>query len=307
MASSIDEAIAPGHAQDTARPGVSLTDLLLLCTSAIWGVNYIVVKYGTEVLRPLAYNGARVALAAVVLGALAVARYRERVARRDVFALLALGVLGNCLYQLFFAEGVARTRAGNAALVLAAVPVFIAGIGRMLGVERVGARGIGGIVLSMIGIALVVFGGTGDATQESTLLGNLLVLAGAICWSLFTVLLKPYTHRVSLPNISALTMVGGSVPLALVSAPAIVATDWRAVAPLTWAAIVYSGIGALVLAYLFWYRGVRALGPTRTAMYSNLQPVIALLVAWAVLREVPTLWQGVGAGTIIAGVILTRT
>src|SRR5919108_476588 len=84
MASRIDEAIAPGHAQDTARPGVSLTDLLLLCTSAIWGVNYIVVKYGTEVLRPLAYNGARVALAAVVLGALAVARYRERVARRDV-------------------------------------------------------------------------------------------------------------------------------------------------------------------------------------------------------------------------------
>src|SRR5919205_197531 len=215
MASSIDDAIAPGHAQDTARPGVSLTDLLLILTSVIWGANYIVVKYGTGVLDPLAYNGVRVALA--------------------------------------------------------------------------------------------VFGATGRADRESTLLGNLLVLAGAICWSVFTVLLKPYTHRLSLPNISALTMVGGAVPLALVSAPAILATDWRAVAPLTWAAIVYSGIGALVLAYLFWYRGVRVLGPTRTAMYSNLQPVIALLVAWAALSEVPTPWQGVGAATIIAGVILTRT
>jgi drug/metabolite transporter (DMT)-like permease len=216
-------------------------------------------------------------------------------------------VLGNCLYQFFFAEGVARTRAGNAALVLAAVPVLIAAIGRMLGVERIGARGIGGIVLSVAGIALVVFGGTRQAASESTVIGDLLVLAGAICWSVFTVLLKPYTHRVSLSNISALTMAGGAIPLVLVSTPAIVATDWGAVAPLTWAAIVYSGLGALVIAYLFWYRGVRVLGPTRTAVYSNLQPVIALLVAWPALSEVPTLWQGVGAGTIIAGVILTRT
>jgi drug/metabolite transporter (DMT)-like permease len=73
------------------------------------------------------------------------------------------------------------------------------------------------------------------------------------------------------------------------------------------AALFFSGLGALVLAYLFWYRGVRVLGPTRTAMYSNLQPVIALLIAWPALSEVPTLIQGAGAVTIIAGVILTRT
>ena len=69
----------------------------------------------------------------------------------------------------------------------------------------------------------------------------------------------------------------------------------------------YSGIFALVIAYLFWYRGVQVLGPTRTAMYSNLQPVIALGAAWAALGEVPTPWQALGAGTIIAGVVLTRT
>src|ERR671932_683887 len=99
MASSIDEAIAPGRAQDTARPGVSLTDLLLLFTNVIWGVNYIVVKYGTGVLHPLAYNGVRVGLASVALGALAAVRRGDKVARGDVLALLALGVLGNCLYQ----------------------------------------------------------------------------------------------------------------------------------------------------------------------------------------------------------------
>jgi drug/metabolite transporter (DMT)-like permease len=61
------------------------------------------------------------------------------------------------------------------------------------------------------------------------------------------------------------------------------------------------------VAYLFWYRGLRVLGPTRTAVYSNLQPVIAIIVAWVFLHEAPTIWQGVGTGTIMTGLFLTRT
>ncbi len=51
---------------------------------------------------------------------------------------------------------------------------------------------------------------------------------------------------------------------------------------------------------------MRVLGPTHTAVFSNLQPVIALGVAWMMLGEQPTAWQGAGAVTIIAGVVLTR-
>jgi drug/metabolite transporter (DMT)-like permease len=51
---------------------------------------------------------------------------------------------------------------------------------------------------------------------------------------------------------------------------------------------------------------LRVLGPTRTAVYANLQPIIALAVAWAFLGEIPTIFQGVGAATIVAGVFLTR-
>lgn len=298
---------SPDARSDSSRPGPWLTDLLLLITSTIWGVNYTVVKYGTGVMDPLAYNGARVALAAVVFGWIAWRREGPPVSRRDMWALLGLGVLGNGLYQLLFAVGVAHTRAGSAAIVLAAAPVFIALMGRFLGIERVGLRGYGGVLLSIVGIAIVIMGGAARQTGDSTLYGNLIVLAGAFCWALFNVLLVPFTHRVSLVNISALTLVGGAVPLVAFSAPAILATNWTSVRPLTWAAIAYSGIASLVIAYLFWYRGVRVIGPTRTAIYSNLQPVIALLVSWVLLREIPTEWQGVGAATIIAGVILTRS
>jgi drug/metabolite transporter (DMT)-like permease len=61
------------------------------------------------------------------------------------------------------------------------------------------------------------------------------------------------------------------------------------------------------VAYLFWYRGLKVLGPTRTAVYGNVQPVIALFVAWIFLSETPSAWQAVGAGTIITGLFLTRS
>jgi len=249
-------------------------------------------------------------MATLAFGVLAVMQRRRAgarpIARRDVLALLALGVLGNCVYQTLFAEGVAHTRAGNAALLLAASPALIALLGRWLGIEQVGVRGYAGVALSMVGIALVVLGGSVHESAGGTLVGDAIVVAAAVCWAWYTVLLEPVTHRVSLIDISTLTLVGGMIPLLAVSAPAFAATAWRTVSAATWGAMVFAGIGSLVIGYLGWYRGVRVLGPTRTAIYSNLQPVIALGVAWMMLGETPTAWQGAGAVTIIAGVVLTR-
>lgn len=291
-------------APDAAR-GHGLTDLLLVAMALIWGVNFSVVKFGTGVVPPLAFNAARMLLASVALAGVVLATGR-RVPRRDLVALALLGVLGNGVYQYLFVQGVALTRAGNAALVLAATPAFVALIGRLRGVERIHARGALGIALSVAGIGLIVLGTTRAPAGGASVRGDLLVLGACLAWALYTVLLKPYTERVDGVTLSAVTMVGGTVPLALVALPALVSAPW---ATLGWAgagAIVYSGLGALVIAYLFWYRGVRLLGPTRTAMYSNLQPVIALLVAWAFLAETPAPFQLLGAVLILAGLLLTR-
>lgn len=307
MAIALHQTTARPTGAELPRRGLGATDLLLILMSIIWGVNFAVVKFGTSVLAPLAFNGLRVGVAALALVLLVAARRAPPVASRDRWALLALGVLGNGLYQIFFIEGIARTRAGNAALVLAANPALIALIGRMLGVERVRPRALIGIALSMAGIALVVLGSAASPAGRSSLTGNLLMVGGALCWSLFTVLLQPYTHRVDGLRISALTMVGGAVPLLLFTAPALAAARWSAVPALGFGALLYSSLLALVLAYYIWYRGVRVIGPTRTAMYSNLQPVVALLFAWVALAEVPTAWQWMGAATIIGGVLLTRS
>jgi drug/metabolite transporter (DMT)-like permease len=306
MASTAARPATPGHATST-RPGVWLTDLSLVLVALIWGVNFPIVKFGTTLVDPLAYNGIRVALAAVLLSAVIAVGRGPFPPPRTIAALLALGVLGNGIYQLLFVEGIARTRASDAALFVAASPAFIAIIGRLRGVERISARAAVGIALSMIGIALVVLGTATGTEGHASVLGDALVLAGSLSWALYTVLLKPYTHEVPGMQLSAFTMVGGAIPLFAVAWPAISGAAWRSVPAIGWAAVAYSGVFALVVAYYFWYRGVRVIGPTRTAMYSNLQPVIAVLVAWPMLGETPTVWQVVGAACIIGGLLLTRT
>lgn len=274
--------------------------------ATIWGVNFSVVKYGTTLLDPLAYNGVRLSLAALVLVAIVAIARLPWPSRRDTLGLLGLGVLGNGIYQYFFVIGVSRTRASDAALVIAATPAMIAIIGRLRGTDRIGRRGAAGIALSIAGIAFVVLGTAAGDTAGSSLGGDLLVLVGSACWAVYTVYLKSYTQRVGGMQLSAVTMVGGAVPLLAAASPAIIRADWPHFPLMGWMAILYSAFGALVIAYYFYYRGVRILGPTRTSMYSNLQPVIAVLVAWAMLGEQPTLTQGIGAGLIMGGLLLTR-
>lgn len=287
--------------------GFGKTDALLLLMALIWGINFSVVKFATEVMSPMAFTGLRVMLAAAVLMGFASARKRQFPSVRDILPLMALGILGNGLYQILFVQGLARTKVANAALIVAATPALIAIVSRVRGVDRVNRRVLGGIALSLSGVALVVLGSSRGGSGKSTLFGTMLVLGGTTCWTAFTVLLQPYARRLDPIHLSAFTMLGGSIPMVLFAVPSLVATEWSLMGPAAWGAVFYASVISMGVAYLFWYRGLRVLGPTRTAVYANLQPVIAITVAWIFLHDAPTVWQGVGTGTIMTGLFLTRT
>ena len=293
--------------RSSTRPGDFVTDALLVTMAAIWAVNYTVAKYGTRTVPPLAYNAVRIVMATVALLVIGRLRSNARPSRSDIVALLAIGVLGNGLYQFCFIEGLARSRAGTVALMLAGSPAFVAIVGRVFRVERVNARGWAGIALQLVGIGFVVFGSVVHANGDDTLLGSTLIVAGSLCWAFFAILIKPYTERLSGIDVGAYSLAGGAVFVTLVGIPSIVGTDWHSVTLPVWSAVVYSGIGALVVGNLIWYHGVSRIGPTRVSMFSNLQPLVALAVAWVVLGEVPTIWQGLGAGSIMTGLVITRT
>jgi drug/metabolite transporter (DMT)-like permease len=249
----------------------------------------------------------RVAVAAAVFLCVASARRKPFPVRKDILSLMALGMLGNGVYQLFFVVGISKTNVGNAALIVAASPALIAIASRIGGLEHIRRRVLAGIALSLFGVALVVFGSAQSPHGQTTFLGTLIVFCGTICWAAFTILLGPYARRLDPIHLSAFTMLGGCIPMLIATPVALAATEWSHVGIAAWGSIFYASVISMGVAYLFWYRGLRVLGPTRTAVYGNLQPVIAIGVAWLFLKETPTLWQGVGTGTIMTGLFLTRT
>jgi drug/metabolite transporter (DMT)-like permease len=139
-----------------------------------------------------------------------------------------------------------------------------------------------------------------------TVLGDSLLLASTVCWSLYTVGSRDLVHKYGSLKTTTVMMTSGTPLLLLVCAPSLLRQDWSRVRPIAWAGVIYSGLFAIALAYIIWNHGVRRIGSTRTAIYSNITPIVALLVAWLALGESPTLGQIAGATVIFAGVYLVR-
>lgn len=306
MAVSATGIVATGDAASREGEARWVTDLLLLLMATIWGINFSVLKYGTQFVAPLAFNGARIPIAAAAQLGIAAAMRLERVPRREKWQLIFLGMLGNGVYQVLFILGVVRSRVATAALIIAATPAFIAILGRLLGTERLTRRQWMGIALQIAGCSSVVLGSTRGGAGADSALGVILLLGAGLSWAVYSVALRRVAAQVHTLQLGGYTMLGGAMVTVLVALPAMMATSWLTLPAGAYGAILYSALIAMVFAYLFWYRGLRILGPTRTAVYSNLQPLIAALVAYLVFREAPTLPQYAGGALVVSGLLLTR-
>src|SRR5262244_2536300 len=152
------------------------TDLLLLWMTVIWGSNFTAIKYSLEDLLPLSFNALRFTLAsAVMLIIVLTSRGGFKIAAGDGKKLFALGLLGNTFYQTLFITGMAHTRAGNAALILATTPLFTAILGRIRKQEYFTARGVVGLLLAFAGIVMIVVSGRGELSLGETILGDSLL------------------------------------------------------------------------------------------------------------------------------------
>ncbi len=295
----------------TAPPGWNRRfppDLAIGLLVLIWGSNFSVVKAALTEFSPLAFNSIRFVLASLVLAAfLWISGVRPRFQKGDTLRLVGLGLLGNVVYQALFIHGINWTRAGNAALMLSAVPLIVALLSVGLKHETISRAGWAGVALSIGGIALILWGSTrGISFGSDTLRGDLTMLAAALGWSVYTVLSAPYVQKYGTLPVTAFTMWVGTVGLVAVSTPALLAQEWGSISLGAWGGLVFSGAFAIAVAYMLWYYGVQHLGSSRTAIYSNTVPVVALIVAWMTLGEVPTWVQVAGTVMIISGIGLAR-
>lgn len=286
---------------------ISRVDFLLLLMCLIWGVNFSIIKVALEDFHPLSFNAIRFTLASAVLALVARPRAsRRKPNRKDLVRLMALGVLANCIYQLFFIHGINLTRAGNAALILGATPVFTTLLSAWRGHERLGRRAILGVAASFLGVSLIVLGSHNSISFAGTFLGDLLIFSCTLLWPIYSVGLRPLSVKYGSMECTRITMIAGTIPLVLLAIPSLLSQSWDRVHVAAWGGLVFSGAGAIAVCYSIWNYGVRRLGNTHTAAYSNITPVISLLVAWVVLGERPLWGQVLGMAIIFAGIYLTR-
>jgi drug/metabolite transporter (DMT)-like permease len=289
----------------SSRPPAT-AHLVLLVMVVIWGVNFPVAKAALAELTPLAFNALRFPLAAItIVTALMLRGAAVWPDRRDRLKVLGLGILGNVFYQQFFIFGLDGTRAGTASVLLAATPILTALLSAAVGHERVSVRTWIGVFATFIGIAIVVSAG-GESAGTSTLRGDLLMIGASLSWALYTVGSRNFITRYGSLPFTAWTLLVGAVILCLIGLPDVLATDLRGISTGAWIGVVYAGALSIGVAYLIWYHGVRMIGNTRTAAYTNLVPVVALLTAWLHLGEVPRIGQVAGAAVIIGGVTLAQ-
>lgn len=275
---------------------------------AIWGVNFAIVKGAFAELPPFVFNGARFAVAAVLL-MVALQRMEGtwRVRPADLPGLLALGMLGHVGYQSLFIAGLARTTAGHSSLILAMVPLFVGALGAALGIERPSRRTWIGLAAALLGVFALVHGQAGLSAGQGTIVGDLLMLGAAVCWASYTILSRPYLDRYSPLCLTTVTLLMG-LPVILASAlPGALRLDWPSVGPAAWGALAFSSVFAVAVGYIIWYTSVQAVGGARTAAFSNLIPVVALLTAKVLLDEPLGPLQVGGGAVILFGVWLART
>jgi len=215
-----------------------------------------------------------------------------------------LALIGQFIYQLLFMAALARTSVANSSLILGCTPIFVALMTAALGHERITPLRWAAAALSAFGIYLVV--GHGATVSRASLGGDLMMLAAVLCWSAATVGSRPLLARHSPLVVTGYSMAIGSalyVPFAWV---ALRDLAWRDVSASAWLSIVFSAVFALCVAYMIWYTAVQRLGNTRTSVYSNMVPLVAMVVAWGWLGEHIGAMKIAGAGAIILGVALTK-
>lgn len=286
------------------------TDLLMLLTVLIWAGNVSVVKIGLRTLSPHGFNAVRLSLGALAYAiALALSREKFKLGRKgDVLKAGGLGLLGMTAYQVFFIQAIARMDASAASVVMGTSPLFIALLATAVGKERIPLAGWAGIAVSAAGILLVVSGDNGGLRLSWEAMGGaVLIVLANICWAGYTVFSKPVLERNSAFRLSAVSTILGTLAYLPFAARDVAAVDWAGIGAGGWAGILYSGLLSIFVGFTIWYKSVSAVGSAKTGVYSNLTPVLAVLIAAAALGDRLSVLQAVGAAITLSGVYLTRS
>ncbi|TYL38593.1 EamA family transporter [Natronococcus pandeyae] len=281
------------------------TFALFVLSSVFFGGTFVAAKAGLEYFPPLLFVALRFDIAAALMLVYVAIRFsREELLPRtagDVVGILATGVLviGLANSLLFVGQQYATSAVGAIVFSLNPIltPVFAA---VLLSNERLSARGTAGMVLGLLGVALVVSPDPamllgGDA------LGRAILFAGAVSAALGAVLIRRADA-----TLSSSVRIAWGLPLAAALSHGLALINGESVAAITWStgailALGYVSVFAGVLAYLAYFALLDETGAIQANLIFYVVPVVSTLGGWALLGEQIAPLAVVGFLTIFAG------
>src|SRR5262245_61039521 len=272
--------------------------LLLLAMAVCFGGTWPAGKLAVDSVSPFTVAATRFTIATLLLAIWAARRGGlVRPSRGDLPLVLALGATAVAGYNALFLYGLELAPATDGAIIVPGLaPVFTVLIAWPVLGERIGPRGMAGLLLAFAGL-VVVIGPTGGVDGDR-LLGALLFVAGAACWGVYSVLGKSATARFGAVTATLYATTTGAL---LLLPFAIAESGWTKLSGgdgAAWASILYLAVFGTVLAFVFFYEGVSRIGPSRATAFALLVPI------FGVLGSVLVLGESVGAGTLVGGVAI---
>ena len=283
--------------------------LALFAIMILWGSYPAMAKLAFRDVPPVLLTTLRCVIASLFLVGLLL-RSGEATTRgltpAAMGAFLVLGVSGLCLSMQLTYVAIYYTTAANVVILSAATPVMVAVVARVYLGERLGRVQWAGVAASAFGVLLIITNGRLAALRvEDLRAGDFINLVSIGGWTAYTV----YGKRVLGTFSPALATTGAYVmgtllllPITAITAPFFPAP--RLTSPLAWSVVLYQALAG-ALAHVWWYRAVAVIGPSRSAIFMNLQPVVGIALAALLLAEPLTRWQLIGGAFVLAGVLLT--
>jgi drug/metabolite transporter (DMT)-like permease len=282
----------------------------LLLVVAMWGSNFIAMKYLLRSITPVELMLLRFMLGSLIFGIVLLVSGGglPSFTRREWAQLALIGTLGISINISAVAIGTHLIPAGLASLIATSNPVFTAILSRAILKESLTRQKILGILIAFGGFLIVLlWGGPNASFDLNNVLGVLIIMLGPIAWALYTILSKPFLRRCPPTQFAGVVTIVGSLPaLPLLLYDHRIFGDMTRFNPTQWLAALMSTGFALVLAYTLWYRGLRVLQPTQVAVYIYMVPVFGVLGSWLLLGEPITVFLLIGGATILSGVMLTN-